>query len=42
MSQNGMADLMKYFNVPIAEFREFWKNLTDEEKDEFKNADLSS
>lgn len=46
MPENSMADLMKFFStdenkVKPSEFREFWATLSDEEKEHFKNADIS-
>lgn len=46
MTENSMTELRNFFNVAekpcsMAEFSEFWKSLSDEEKAEFKAADLS-
>lgn len=46
MAENSMTDLRNYFNVPekpcsMAEFSEFWKSLSEEDKAEYKAADLS-
>jgi hypothetical protein len=45
MAENSLSDLMKFFGHPTeinsAEFRAFWETLTDAEKAEFKQADLS-
>lgn len=46
MAENSMTDLRAYFSTPdkpcpMAEFSEFYKSLTDEEKAEFKAADLT-
>lgn len=42
---NSLPELMRFLSTPdrpvkSAEFQEFWKELTDEEKDEFKNTEL--
>lgn len=44
--ENNVRDLMEFFSTEekpckSGEFMEFWKSLTDEEKVEFKTADLS-
>lgn len=43
--QNSLVDLKKFLSTPdrpvnTAEMTEFWQSLTDEEKEEFKSADL--
>lgn len=43
---NSVADLSKQFGtedkpVSASEFMEFWKSLSDDEKDYYKSADLS-
>lgn len=45
MAENSMKDLKEFFNVEgkpvtLTEMKEFWESLSDEEKAEFKNADL--
>lgn len=44
--ENSISDIRRYFEqdrpMEANEFVVFWKSLTDEEKDEFKKADLSS
>lgn len=45
-AKNGPKEMMAYFGSPerpvtMAEFREFWGSLSEEEKDEFRYADLS-
>lgn len=42
---NSLVEIMHFLSTPdrpvkSGEFQEFWKTLTDEEKDEFKRADL--
>jgi hypothetical protein len=44
--ENSMADLRRYFatpeqQMPMDEFVEFWKSLTDAEKQEFRTAKLA-
>lgn len=44
--ENSITDIRKYFEKDAEpfkdnEFVDFWKSLTEEEKDEFKKADLS-
>lgn len=44
---NNMKDLKDFFSTPekpcgLTEMKEFWESLSDEEKEEFKNADLTS
>lgn len=44
-SKNSIVDLKKYLGtkerpVDHSEMNEFWKSLTEEEKEEFKNAEL--
>lgn len=44
-TENTLAELMKYLSIPerkvsSAEFQEFWKSCTEEEKAEFKRAEL--
>lgn len=46
MAENSMTEIRAFLNDPrkplsMAEFSEFWKSLTEDEKTEFKNADLS-
>lgn len=43
--ENSISDLKKYLGTPerpvsMAEMNEFWKSLTDEEKEEFKRTPL--
>lgn len=38
---NTMMALMVYFKVAAGEFKEFWASLSDDEKEYYKNADLS-
>lgn len=43
--QNSIQDIRKFLSTPenpvsIADFTEFWKSLTDEEKEEYKNTPL--
>src|SRR4051812_46061869 len=45
--RNSISDIRAFLNtsenpVPMAEFSEFWKELTDEEKEEFKTTPLHS
>lgn len=45
--KNSLTDLREFLHteanpLSMAEFRDFWASLSDEEKEEFKNADLSS
>ncbi len=45
MAENSMQDIRRFLTnserpVTMAEFSEFWKSLTEEEKAEYKNADL--
>lgn len=45
--ENSISDIRRYFErdakpMEANEFVVFWKSLTDEEKDEFKKADLTS
>ena len=45
--ENSIADIRKFFTEgakPLSpnEFVDFWKSLSNEDKDEFKKADLSS
>ena len=40
-----LGELMKYLSTPgnkvsSSEFQEFWKSLTEEEKDEFRKSEL--
>jgi hypothetical protein len=42
MAENSIKDLQDYFGVDAKEMRELWMSLTDEEKVEFKKADLTS
>jgi hypothetical protein len=42
---NTLGELMKYFSTPdnkvsSSEFQAFWKSLTEEEKEEFRKAEL--
>lgn len=44
-SENSIADLKQYLGTPerpvtMEEFKEFWKDCSDEEKMEFKSTDL--
>lgn len=39
--KNTMIDIMRFFDVGVSEFKEFWESLTEEEKTEFKKADLN-
>ena len=44
-NKNSIVDIKKYFerdDKPIStkEFNDFWKSLTEEEKEDFKKADL--
>ena len=46
MPENDMKEIRAFLSTPekpvsMTEFSEFWKSLTDAEKTEFKNADLS-
>lgn len=46
-NENSVVQLMNFFGTPErpvkpAEFREFWDACSDEEKAEFRKADLSS
>lgn len=46
MPENTPKDLKEFFSTPekavkAAEFMDFWKSLSDEEKEYYKNADLS-
>lgn len=43
--ENSLSEIYKYLRAPenkltMAEFEDFWKSLTQEEKDEFKRAEL--
>lgn len=43
--ENTLAEIMKYLSTPerkvsSAEFQEFWKTCSEEEKQEFKRAEL--
>lgn len=38
---NSVAQLKEFFGVSTKEMMEFWKGLSDEEKDEYRNSDLS-
>lgn len=45
--ENSIVDIKKFLSTgenPVSgtEFAEFWKGLTEEEKDEYKNTPLSS
>lgn len=40
MAENSIKDLKEYFGVDAKEMMDFWKALSDEEKEYFKNADL--
>lgn len=51
MSFNITTDLMRYFgltvdfhieNTTLAEYREFWESLTDEEKMYYRTVDLTT
>jgi len=42
---NSLLDLMKFFSTPerpvgSKEMQEFWRDLSEEEKEEFRNAEL--
>lgn len=44
-NENGLVDIKRFLETPErpisnAEFSEFWKSLTEEEKDEFRKAEL--
>jgi hypothetical protein len=44
-TENTLAEMMRYLSTPerkvsSAEFQEFWKSCTEEEKAEFKRAEL--
>ena len=39
--QNSVTELSKYFGTTAKEFMEFWKTLSEEEKEYYKNADLN-
>jgi hypothetical protein len=44
--KNGIIDIKKYLSTPerpvdSKEMSDFWNSLTDEEKKEFKNAELN-
>lgn len=44
--ENSLGELMRFFStderkVGSGEFREFWDSLSEEEKQEFKEADLT-
>jgi hypothetical protein len=41
MAENTIVILKAYFGVTAKEMMDFWKSLTDEEKDYYKHADLS-
>ncbi len=46
MAENTVKDLKSFLSTPEkpvsnGEMMEFWKSLTDEEKEQFKTADLS-
>jgi hypothetical protein len=46
MAENSAGDLKKFFDTPekkltTQEFMEFWSDLSEEEKDYYKSADLS-
>lgn len=46
MAENNMLQIKKAFEsttkpLSMEEFKEFWNSLSDEEKQEFKNEDLS-
>ncbi len=41
MGENSMIEIMRYFGVGVSEFKAFWETLSEEEKFEFKQADLS-
>jgi hypothetical protein len=40
MAENTLKDIQMYLGADGAEFRNFWTGLTDEEKAEFKAAEL--
>jgi uncharacterized protein YdaT len=44
--QNTISEIKKYFEkdaepISTAEFNEFWKSLSEQEKEEFRTSDLS-
>lgn len=39
---NTIKELKDYFGCDAGEMMELWKSLSDEEKEEWKNADLTS
>lgn len=41
MANNTPLDLKRFFGVSTAEMSEFWKSLSEAEKEEFRSADLS-
>lgn len=41
-SPNSMKDIKEYLGCSLQELTEVWKTMSDEEKEEWKNADLTS
>lgn len=46
-NENNITDIRKFFDepgkpIPLAEFKEFWLSLSEEEKDEFHKARLEA
>lgn len=47
MANNSMTQIREFLSTPekpvsMAEFSEFWKSLSEDEKNEYKNADLTA
>lgn len=42
MAENTIKELKEFFGVEAKEMMDFWKSLSEAEKEEFKNADLTS
>ncbi len=45
MAENSLVEIRKYLEtpdrpLPMKEFTDFWRSLSEEEKTEYKNADL--
>lgn len=38
---NSITQLKAFFGVDTREMMDFWKSLSEEEKEEYKNADLA-
>lgn len=38
--KNNIIAIARYFNVEHQEFSEFWKSLTEEEKEYYRNTEL--